>query len=220
MDLLLLLGVIFLPLIAELYVNITYNSSVNKSTRGNISGYDVARKILDANGLNDLLVIETKGKLTDHYDPKRKVIRLSKDIYEKNSVASVAVAAHEVGHALQDKKGYTFLRIRSAIFPIVSILSRISYFVIFIGFLLEIIDLVYLGIIAVSAGVLFQLVTLPVEINASKRAMKELNTLNLIEERENSSVSNMLKAAALTYVASTLAELLQLIRLINIAKDN
>lgn len=220
MDLLLLLGVIFLPLIAELYVNITYNSSVNKSTRGNISGYDVARKILDANGLNDLLVIETKGKLTDHYDPKRKVIRLSKDIYEKNSVASVAVAAHEVGHALQDKEGYTFLRIRSAIFPIVSILSRISYFVIFLGFLLEITDLVYLGIIAVSAGVLFQLVTLPVEINASKRAMKELNTLNLIEERENSSVSNMLKAAALTYVASTLAELLQLIRLINIAKDN
>lgn len=220
MDLLLLLGVIFLPLIAELYVNITYNSSVNKSTRGNISGYDVARKILDANGLNDLLVIETKGKLTDHYDPKRKVIRLSKDIYEKNSVASVAVAAHEVGHALQDKEGYTFLRIRSAIFPIVSIISRISYFVIFLGFLLEITDLVYLGIIAVSAGVLFQLVTLPVEINASKRAMKELNTLNLIEERENSSVSNMLKAAALTYVASTLAELLQLIRLINIAKDN
>lgn len=220
MDLLLLLGVIFLPLIAELYVNITYNSSVNKSTRGNISGYDVARKILDANGLNDLLVIETKGKLTDHYDPKRKVIRLSKDIYEKNSVASVAVAAHEVGHALQDKEGYTFLRIRSAIFPIVSILSRISYFVIFLGFLLEITDLVYLGIIAVSTGVLFQLVTLPVEINASKRAMKELNTLNLIEERENSSVSNMLKAAALTYVASTLAELLQLIRLINIAKDN
>lgn len=220
MDLLLLLGVIFLPLIAELYVNITYNSSVNKSTRGNISGYDVARKILDANGLNELLVIETKGKLTDHYDPKRKVIRLSKDIYEKNSVASVAVAAHEVGHALQDKEGYTFLRIRSAIFPIVSILSRISYFVIFLGFLLEITDLVYLGIIAVSAGVLFQLVTLPVEINASKRAMKELNTLNLIEERENSSVSNMLKAAALTYVASTLAELLQLIRLINIAKDN
>ncbi len=220
MDLLIVLLIIALPLLAEIYIKIIYKKSSNKLVMNKMTGYDIARKILDKNGLKDLLVIETKGTLTDHYDPSRKVIRLSTSIYKESTIASNAVAAHEVGHALQDKEGYTFLRIRTLIFPIVSLLSRISYIVIFLGFLFEIMDLVYLGIIAVGAGVLFQVITLPVEINASKRAVKELNELGIINEEEKEDVKNMLTAAALTYVASTLAELLQLIRLINIARDN
>ena len=220
MELILIILIISLPLISQLYILVTYKKTSNIEFRSDTTGYDVARNILDKNGLNNILVVETNGTLTDHYDPTRKVIKLSKDIYHGNSVASASVAAHEVGHAIQDKEGYTFLRIRHAIFPVVSFLDRISYIVIFLGFLLEYMNLVYFGIFAVGAGVLFQIITLPVEINASKRAIKELNELNLTTDRTEDLSKNMLTAAALTYVASTLAEILQLIRLIGIVKDN
>ncbi len=220
MELILIILIISLPLISQLYISVTYKKTSNIEFRSDTTGYDVARNILDKNGLNNILVVETNGTLTDHYDPTRKVIKLSKDIYHGNSVASASVAAHEVGHAIQDKEGYTFLRIRHAIFPVVSFLDRISYIVIFLGFLLEYMNLVYFGIFAVGAGVLFQIITLPVEINASKRAIKELNELNLTTDRTEDLSKNMLTAAALTYVASTLAEILQLIRLIGIVKDN
>lgn len=220
MELLLIILIISLPLISQLYITVTYKKTSNIEFRSDTTGYDVARNILDKNGLNNILVVETNGTLTDHYDPTRKVIKLSKDIYHGNSVASASVAAHEVGHAIQDKDGYTFLKIRHAIFPVVSFLDRISYIVIFLGFLLEYMNLVYFGIFAVGAGVLFQIITLPVEINASKRAIKELKSLNLTTDRTENLSKNMLTAAALTYVASTLAEILQLIRLIGIIKDN
>lgn len=220
MELLLIILIISLPLISQLYITVTYKKTSNIEFRSDTTGYDVARNILDKNGLNNILVVETNGTLTDHYDPTRKVIKLSKDIYHGNSVASASVAAHEVGHAIQDKEGYTFLKIRHAIFPVVSFLDRVSYIVIFLGFLLEYMNLVYFGIFAVGAGVLFQIITLPVEINASKRAIKELKSLNLTTDRTENLSKNMLTAAALTYVASTLAEILQLIRLIGIIKDN
>lgn len=220
MELLLIILIISLPLISQLYITVTYKKTSNIEFRSDTTGYDVARNILDKNSLNNILVVETNGTLTDHYDPTRKVIKLSKDIYHGNSVASASVAAHEVGHAIQDKEGYTFLKIRHAIFPVVSFLDRISYIVIFLGFLLEYMNLVYFGIFAVGAGVLFQIITLPVEINASKRAIKELKSLNLTTDRTENLSKNMLTAAALTYVASTLAEILQLIRLIGIIKDN
>lgn len=220
MELLLIILIISLPLISQLYIIVTYKKTSNIEFRSDTTGYDVARNILDKNGLNNILVVETNGTLTDHYDPTRKVIKLSKDIYHGNSVASASVAAHEVGHAIQDKEGYTFLKIRHTIFPVVSFLDRISYIVIFLGFLLEYMNLVYFGIFAVGAGVLFQIITLPVEINASKRAIKELKSLNLTTDRTENLSKNMLTAAALTYVASTLAEILQLIRLIGIIKDN
>ncbi len=220
MELLLIILIISLPLISQLYITVTYKKTSNIEFRSDTTGYDVARNILDKNGLNNILVVETNGTLTDHYDPTRKVIKLSKDIYHGNSVASASVAAHEVGHAIQDKEGYTFLKIRHAIFPVVSFLDRISYIVIFLGFLLEYMNLVYFGIFAVGAGVLFQIITLPVEINASKRAIRELKSLNLTTDRTENLSKNMLTAAALTYVASTLAEILQLIRLIGIIKDN
>lgn len=220
MELLLIILIISLPLISQLYITVTYKKTSNIEFRSDTTGYDVARNILDKNGLNNILVVETNRTLTDHYDPTRKVIKLSKDIYHGNSVASASVAAHEVGHAIQDKEGYTFLKIRHTIFPVVSFLDRISYIVIFLGFLLEYMNLVYFGIFAVGAGVLFQIITLPVEINASKRAIKELKSLNLTTDRTENLSKNMLTAAALTYVASTLAEILQLIRLIGIIKDN
>ena len=220
MELLLIILIISLPLISQLYLTVTYKKTSNIEFRSDTTGYDVARNILDKNGLNNILVVETNGTLTDHYDPTRKVIKLSKDIYHGNSVASASVAAHEVGHAIQDKEGYTFLKIRHAIFPVVSFLDRISYIVIFLGFLLEYMNLIYFGIFAVGAGVLFQIITLPVEINASKRAIRELKSLNLTTDRTENLSKNMLTAAALTYVASTLAEILQLIRLIGIIKDN
>lgn len=220
MDLILFILIISLPLLSQVYISITYNKTSNIEFNKNDTGYDIARKILDKNGLNNILVVETKGTLTDHYDPTRKIIKLSSNIYHGNSIASASVASHEVGHAIQDKEGYLFLKIRHAIFPLVSFLDRISYIVILLGIILQYMDLVYLGIIAVSAGVLFQIITLPVEKNASKRAIQELKELNLTTPRTESLSKNMLTAAALTYVANTLAEILQLIRLIGLTRDS
>ena len=219
MNIILILLIIGLPLLAQIIIKISYENNSRIKNSKELTGYDVARKILDKNGLNDLLIVETNGYLTDHYDPNRKVIKLSRNIYGNDTISSMAVAAHEVGHAIQDKEGYFFLRLRTFIFPIVSFISRMSWLVILIGFFFEIVNAIYLGIIIVSASVIFELVTLPVEINASKRAIKELNSLNLITGEEDK-VKNVLTAAALTYVAGTLAEILQLIRLIGILKDN
>ncbi len=219
MNIILILLIIGLPLLAQIFIKISYENNSRIKNSKELTGYDVARKILDKNGLNDLLIVETNGYLTDHYDPNRKVIKLSRNIYGNDTISSMAVAAHEVGHAIQDKEGYFFLRLRTFIFPIVSFISRMSWLVILVGFFFEIVNAIYLGIIIVSASVIFELVTLPVEINASKRAIKELNSLNLITGEEDK-VKNVLTAAALTYVAGTLAEILQLIRLIGILKDN
>ena len=219
-EILLILLIILLPLIANVYIRSTYKKNLKKTASNNLSGFEIARKILDKNGLNEIMIVETKGQLSDHYDPSRKVVRLSTDVFHGTSIASNAVAAHEVGHSIQDKEGYLFMKIRHAIFPVVNILSNISYYVIFIGFLLELMNLVWLGILAVSFGVFFQIITLPVEINASKRAKIELNELNLVNEKDNNGIKNMLTAAALTYVAGVLAGILQLLRLINMARDN
>jgi len=220
LDLLLVFIIISLPLLATIYVRVTYNKNKQKESSNGLTGYDVARQILDKNGLNDLIIVETKGTLSDHYDPSRKVVRLSREVYHGTSIASNAVAAHEIGHAIQDKEGYFFLKFRSAIFPIVFILSNISYYIIMLGFIFELINLVWIGIAAVGFGVFFQIITLPVEINASNRAKKELDALGIINNEDKSGVKNMLNAAALTYVAGVIAGLLQLFRLIQMTKDN
>ena len=164
--------------------------------------------------MNNVYITETVGKLSDHYDPTRKVVRLSKDIFHGTTVASTAIAAHECGHAIQDKEAYLFMRIRSFIFPIVHIATQVSYVIIFIGLLLQVLDLIYIGIAFVALGLVFQLVTLPVEINASKRARAEINKLKLAKTNEEEGVKKMLDAAAMTYVAGVLASALQLLRLI------
>lgn len=219
MDLILFLIVLIVPLVADIFVRINYGVYSKKINNCGLNGGDVARKILEKNGLSNIYVVETNGYLTDHYDPNRKVIRLSHNVYRSDSVASIAIAAHECGHALQDKEGYFFLRLRSFIYPIVNIATSISYYIILVGFLFEALNLVYIGIALTALGLLFQIITLPVEFNASKRAGKEIDTLKLADKEEKTGVKKVLVSAALTYVAGVLASAIQILRLILMAKD-
>lgn len=214
MDIMLFLIILVLPLIADIFVKINYGIYQKKENEKGLTGAEVARKILDKNGLDNIYVVATNGYLTDHYDPKRKVIRLSKAVYESDSVASIAIASHECGHAIQDKEGYLFLKLRALIFPVVNIATSISYYIILIGFIFEMLDLVYVGIALTSLGLLFQIITLPVEFNASKRAGKEINNLHLANEEENSGIKRVLVSAALTYVAGVLTSAIQILRLL------
>ena len=220
MELILFILIIILPLIADIFVKINYSINLKKENSKGISGAEVARKILDKNGLSNIYVVATNGYLTDHYDPKRKVIRLSKDVYEGSSVSSMAIAAHECGHAIQDKEGYLFLRFRSLIFPVVNVATSISYYIILIGFIFEMLDLVYIGIGLTSLGLLFQIITLPVEFNASKRAGKEIDAMHLANSEEKSGIKKVLVSAALTYVAGVLTSALQILRLLLIASSD
>ena len=220
MDLILVILIILIPLIAQIGVSGNYRKYKKVKNTKELTGYDVARKILDENGLGDIYIVETRGELTDHYDPTKRVVRLSSDIYHGKTVAAMSVAAHECGHAVQDKDGYTFMRIRSAIFPIVNVATSISYWIILLGFLFELLDLIYIGIALTCLGLLFQIVTLPVEFDASKRAGVFLKEYNLATEDENKGVKKMLGAAAMTYVAGVLASALQILRLILVARNN
>ena len=219
MDLILILIIIFLPLIASFYIKINYNKYIKVKTSNNLTGFEVARKILDKHNLKDVHIVKTNGTMSDHYDSSRKVVRLSSDVFDETTIAANAIAAHEVGHAIQDKEGYFFLKLRGFIFPVVKIASSIAYYIIFIGFLLELMDLARLGILLVSLGLLFQIITLPVEFNASKRAKQELENNNLLNQDEIRGTKKMLLSAAFTYVAGVLASALQLLRLILITNN-
>lgn len=212
MDIVLILLIIIIPVMASFYIKYNYSKYSEIEIGKKITGFDVARMILDKNGLKDVHVLETPGELSDYYDPRRKVVKLSKGIYSGTSVASIAVAAHECGHAIQDKEGYLFLKIRHALVPIANITSNIGYIFIVLGFILEYFDLFFLGIGLSSFGILFQLITLPVEYNASSRAKELLNEYNVTDEREADGVKVMLNSAALTYVASLVALMIQLLR--------
>ncbi|MCI6712264.1 MAG: zinc metallopeptidase [Clostridium sp.] len=209
-----------ITLASQVYININYKIHKGHINAKNKTGYDAARAILDANNLNDIDVIETKGTLTDHYDPNRKVIRLSTRVFHDASVASVAVAAHECGHAIQDKEGYNFLRIRSFLVPFVNFSTRLGYIVVFIGLLFSSYNVAMIGIALLMAMLLFQLVTLPVEFNASNRAKKEIEKLDMLNSDEKNGMSRMLTSAALTYVASLTTTLLQIFRLFLIVANN
>lgn len=214
MDILIFLLMLIIPAIAQASVSINYGKYKQIKNDNGISGMEVARKILDANGLNDIKVVSTHGNLTDHYDPKRKVIRLSNDIYQGRTIASMAVAAHECGHAIQDKEGYLYMRIRSLIYPIVNVATSFSYYIIILGLIFESLNLIWVGIACVGTGLVFQLITLPVEINASKRASKQIDKLHLANKDEQEGVKKMLSAAASTYIAGVLSSALELFRLI------
>ncbi len=200
--------------LAQGYVKRNYNKYSKVDSKGNITGAEIARKILKANGLDKVYVVETQGVLTDHYDPSRKVVRLSSSNYNDTSIAAVAVAAHECGHALQDKDNYFLLRLRAALVPIVNISNKAGYIIIMIGVFANIFNLVILGIMLLGAILLFHLVTLPVEINASKRAMEKIEKMHLLTGDEVGKGRSMLIAAALTYVASVLSSLLEIFRLL------
>ncbi len=211
-------GLTFLAFIitlsAQLYISSSYRKFKKVTINKNINGKAAARKVLDKNGLSNVEILKVSGSLTDHYDPSRKTVSLSTDIYEDNSIASIAVACHECGHAIQDKEGYLMLRIRHALIPLVNISSYAGYIAIMIGVFFSFIKLVWLGIIFEVVILLFQLVTLPVEFNASSRALKQIKELGLLSKDELKGARTMLVAAALTYVASVAATVLEILRLV------
>lgn len=204
---------LLITLIAQIYVNNSYNKFKYQSLKKRITGADIARTILDRNGLQNIKIRQVQGNLTDHYDPKKKVVSLSPDIYQGDTIAAASVAAHECGHAIQHKEGYLFLKIRSLLVPLVNFSTKIGYLVVIIGIIFSFFELALVGLILLLAMLLFQLITLPVEFNASSRAKKQLIELNLIDNQELKDSNTMLRAAALTYVASVLSTLLQILRL-------
>ena len=203
-----------ITLIAQIFVNSSYKKYKKVNVKSGLKGFEVARKMLDSNGLTNVKIEEVKGELTDHYDPSSKVVRLSTDIYHGSTIASSSVAAHECGHAIQDKEGYFFLRLRANLVPLVNISSKLGYFAILIGLIFGFLNLAWIGIFLELAILLFQLITLPVEFNASKRANEFLNKEALIEKNEQEGSKSMLNAAAMTYVASVISTILEIFRLI------
>ncbi len=219
MDFIIIGIIIIIPLIADIGVKSSYNKYLKIANKKGMTGQEVARQILDKNGLQDVYVVATDGVLTDHYDPTRKTVRLSKAVYEGTSISSMAIAAHECGHAIQDKEQYTFFKIRSAIVPIVNIGTSISYYIILIGLFLQALNLVYLGIALTSLGLVFQIVTLPVELDASARAKKQIDAMHLATNEEANGVSTMLRSAAMTYVAGVITSAMQIVRLILVTRN-
>ncbi len=215
MDLLYFLAII-IPIAAQIYVSYTYNRFKKVRNDFGLTGFDVAKKILEVNGLEKLYVVETQGKLTDHYDSSRKTIRLSSEVYHEESIAALAIAAHECGHALQDKEGYFFLRLRAMIYPMVSIGTKFAYVLLIIGFLFELMNMIIVAIALYGLGLVFQLITLPVEFDASKRALNMLRSLHICNQVGDDGTGKMLRAAAFTYVAGVLSSALEIIRLIAI----
>ncbi len=207
---------------AQAYISANYNKYKQVSVKSKKSGFDVAREILDKNGLSKVLILEVQGELTDHYDPSKKVVKLSHDIYHGQTIAAVSVASHECGHAIQDKNGYAFLRFRNKIVPLVNFSTKIGYLAIVLGIILSLAKLMWVGIAFEVIILLFQLVTLPVEFNASSRALKLIKEYGIVDDDEHSGAKKMLTSAALTYVAGVLSTLAEILRYILIfsGRDN
>jgi len=217
--LVLIVPTIIISLYAQFKVSSTFSKYNNIPNKRGLTGADVARHILDTNGLSSVVIEHVKGNLTDHYDPKSKILRLSDSVFGSKSVAALGVAAHECGHAIQHAKSYTPLKLRNSVFPVVRFSSGAAIPIILLGFLFNNSLFIDFGIILFSAVVLFQLITLPVEFNASKRAISILNDMYYLDDTETQSAKKVLSAAALTYVASALASAAQLLRLILISNN-
>ncbi len=219
MWLLLMLVSTVLGLVTQSYVNSTYRRWSRVPLASGQSGAQVARRILDSQGLSDVQITEIGGNLTDNYDPRVRRLALSQSVYENQSVASAGVAAHESGHALQHAQGYAWGAVRSALVPVANVGSRASWVLIIIGFVLNFTGLIYLGIAFYAAAVLFMLVTLPVEFDASRRALAELETVGGLPSEQVAGARQVLTAAALTYVAAALIAALQLVYYLLLARD-
>lgn len=202
---------------AQYRVQSTFNKYAQLETYERVTGREAAMLILQAAGITNVKLEKVSGNLTDHYDPRTKTLRLSEATYNDTSVAAVAVAAHEVGHAIQDNEGYNFLKLRSAIAPLVQIGSQVAVPLIFIGLILSLTGLITLGIIAFSLVLVFQIVTLPVEFDASKRALAFLENSDIIMVDEMPAARKVLNAAAFTYIAASISTALQLLRFILIS---
>ena len=212
--LILVVPAIIISMWAQARVTSTFEKYSKYSSQNHVTGMETARKILDSNGLHHIRVERVSGKLTDHYDPKNNVIRLSDSVYASDSISAMGVAAHEAGHAVQHSEKYMPIKMRNAVLPVANIGSHLSIPLAILGFILGYEPLVSFGILLFGAVVLFQLITLPVEFNASNRAVKILSSTGMIYENEEKGVKKVLGAAALTYVAAALTALMNLIRLI------
>lgn len=210
---LVIIGVV-ITLIASSKVKSTYARYERVRSVSGMTGAQAADKVLRAAGINGVRIERVSGHLTDHYDPRTKVLRLSEGVYNSSSVAAIGVAAHECGHAIQDDKSYAPLRLRSAIVPVANIGSTLSWPIIILGIMFGATQFLYLGIILFSAAVVFQLVTLPVEYNASSRAVQMLEQTGILYGDELDGTKKVLSAAALTYVAGAAAAILSLLRLV------
>lgn len=205
---------LILAMYAQAKISSAYEKYNKVTASTGLSGAEVARKILDRNGLSYVDIKMVDGKLSDHYDPRDKTLNLSRDVYYKNSISSVSIAAHEVGHAIQDSVDYAPLKIRAALVPLANLGTQLSFILIILGFFFSVF-FTKLGIALFFFAVLFQIVTLPVEYNASNRAKKEL-AMGIITEEDLKGTREVLSAAALTYVASTIVAIGQFLRLLSI----
>jgi len=217
---LILIPAVIISFIAQMQISRTYSKYKSVGTRNGYTGQQVARMMLDEAGLFDIQIQIINQELGDHYSPSERILRLSPDVYNGSSVAAAGIAAHEVGHAIQHKESYKPIVVRNAIVPIVNIGSSFSWIVFFLGLVLGISKLTTIGIILFSGVVVFQLITLPVEFNASSRALSILKSRNILYEDEAKGAKKVLKAAAMTYVAEVLHSISQLIRLLVISNRN
>ena len=196
---------------AQHRVKSTFARNLQVPVANGMTGAQVARRVLDANGLQEVPIEETPGSLSDHYDPRSRSVHLSPEVFQGVSVASTAVAAHEVGHAIQHAQAYAFFRFRSAMFPAVQFTSNIWFLFLLGGLFLNILGFIFIAVALYSVAVLFQIVTLPVEFDASSRAKRQLGDLGLVAATEGTGVKSVLKAAAWTYVAGALAAIAMLL---------
>ena len=217
--LVLVLPVLILSMIASARVNSTFNRYSSQISSRRITGAQAAQRVLQANGVSGVRIERVSGNLTDHYDPKANVIRLSDNVYDNPSTAAIGVACHEAGHAVQYAQNYGPIKLRAAIIPVTNIGSKLAMPLILIGVLLTSLGefstiLIYIGIACFSLSLIFQLVTLPVEFNASRRAMNAIDSMNILTDEEQQGARKTLRAAAMTYVMATLAAFTQLLRLV------
>lgn len=217
---LILIPAIIISFIAQGKIKSTYSKYKKIRTMNGYTGEEVARMILDDAGLFDVPIRLTNQELADHYDPRDKSLTLSRDVYLGDSIAAAGIAAHEVGHAIQHNKSYAPLIIRNAIVPVVSFSSNLSWIIFVIGLLFSFTPLLNLGIALFVAAVIFQIITLPVEFNASSRALKILKSKSILNSKELVGAKKILNSAAMTYVAAAIMSILQLVRLIAIKNRN
>ncbi|HAN44272.1 MAG TPA: peptidase [Ruminococcaceae bacterium] len=210
----LVLPAILLATFAQIMVKTTFGKYNSQPSARGLTGAQVARQILDDHGLYNVAVERVSGQLTDHYDPSANVVRLSDSVYSSTSIGAIGVAAHETGHAVQHSAGYIPVKIRTAIIPVTNIGSSLSVPLIFAGVIFSIEQLITLGILLFATVAVFQLVTLPVEFNASSRALKTLESRNILYDDEMNGAKRVLSAAAMTYVAALIVTAAQLLRLV------
>ena len=219
-SMIILIPAIIFTMYAQSKVNSNFRRYSNIRNARNMTGAEAARRMLDANGLTNVQIEQIRGSLTDHYDPRKRVLRLSQSVYGVNSIAAVSVACHEAGHAVQHAESYKPLKIRNTIVPLVSFASGLTWPLVILGIILlangsYMGDLLFnIGVITMLAVILFHTVTLPVEFNASSRALRQMDDLGIITEEENKGASKVLRAAAMTYVAALATAIANLLRIL------